>query len=90
MTPFLSGSGKFYFDFEKSHDGYMIIDNNLDQDHNFLMFSATFNKEARSLARQHLRQHHIRIRVSRAGSTHSNIDQSVCYPIPLSCIRFAD
>ena len=44
-----------------------------------MMFSATFPKEARQLARQYLADDHIRIRVGRAGSTHKNIQQSVCY-----------
>jgi len=39
------------------------------------MFSATFPKEARSLARQYLQQDHVVARVGRAGSTHKNVTQ---------------
>lgn len=42
-----------------------------------MMFSATFPKEARDLAKQHLAHDHVRIRVGRAGSTHVNIKQQI-------------
>ena len=42
-----------------------------------MMFSATFPKKARELAREYLGDDHIRIRVGRAGSTHLNIKQNV-------------
>lgn len=41
------------------------------------MFSATFNKECRLLARKYLASDHVRIRIGRAGSTHVNIQQQV-------------
>lgn len=41
------------------------------------MFSATFNKECRQVAREYLENDHIRIRVGRVGSTHANIVQKV-------------
>ncbi|TVY81426.1 ATP-dependent RNA helicase ded1, partial [Lachnellula suecica] len=46
---------------------------------NYLMFSATFPKMARELALTHLHHDHIKIRVGRAGSTHSNIKQEIIY-----------
>ena len=42
-----------------------------------MMFSATFPKEARRLAKEHMAVDHIRIRVGRAGSTHLNVAQTV-------------
>ena len=60
--------------------GSMLIlsqDNNEDADHLFMMFSATFPKGARTLAREYMSKDHIRIRVGRAGSTHVNVTQKV-------------
>ncbi|EOD46035.1 putative dead deah box RNA helicase protein [Neofusicoccum parvum] len=54
-------------------------DTNEDADHAYLMFSATFPKEARLLARQHLAEDYIRVRVGRAGSTHNNIAQKIIW-----------
>lgn len=48
-------------------------------DHIFLMFSATFTKESRELARKYLQDDHVRIRIGRAGSTHKNIIQQVVW-----------
>lgn len=42
-----------------------------------MLFSATFPKPARDLAKAHLSPAYVRIRVGRAGSTHKNIVQSV-------------
>lgn len=44
-----------------------------------MMFSATFPKEQRLLAREYMQQDHFRIRVGRAGSSHKNIRQNVIY-----------
>lgn len=44
------------------------------------MFSATFNKEFRKLAKDYLTDDHVRLRVGRAGSTHRNVVQDVCQP----------
>ena len=44
-----------------------------------MMFSATFPKNARDLAKEHLAHNHVRIRVGRAGSSHRNIKQDVVY-----------
>jgi ATP-dependent RNA helicase DDX3X len=41
------------------------------------MFSATFNKQCRELARKYLAVDHVRIRIGRAGSTHQNVEQQV-------------
>ena len=45
----------------------------------YLLFSATFPKAARDLAKQHLAHVHVRIRVGRAGSSHLNIKQDIVY-----------
>ncbi|KAF2839154.1 DEAD-domain-containing protein [Patellaria atrata CBS 101060] len=50
---------------------------NADDDHIFMMFSATFNKQARLLASKYMAADYIRIRVGRTGSTHTNITQDV-------------
>ena len=52
-------------------------DANADDDHVYMMFSATFPKEARALAKEYMSGDHIRIRVGRAGSSHKNIIQKV-------------
>ncbi|KAF2741328.1 putative DEAD/DEAH box RNA helicase [Polyplosphaeria fusca] len=54
-------------------------DTNADADHTYLMFSATFPKEARRLAREYMDTDYIRIKVGRVGSTHQNITQQVVY-----------
>ena len=52
-------------------------DANTDDDHVYMMFSATFPKEARAIAKEYMSKDHIRIRVGRAGSSHMNIIQKV-------------
>lgn len=47
-----------------------------------MMFSATFPKIARDIAKEHLAHDHVRIRVGRAGSSHLNIKQAVYYVEP--------
>ncbi|KAL8706942.1 MAG: hypothetical protein Q9201_000103 [Fulgogasparrea decipioides] len=54
-------------------------DANADSDHVYLFFSATFNKQARMVAKKHLSTDHVRIRVGRAGSTHVNVVQKIVY-----------
>lgn len=54
-------------------------DMSVDDDHHFLMFSATFPKEARKLAREYLVQEYVRIRVGRAGSAHKNVRQDIIW-----------
>ena len=41
------------------------------------MFSATFDKNCRQLARKFLADDHVRVRIGRPGSTHINVDQTV-------------
>ena len=43
------------------------------------MFSATFPKGARQLAREYMADDHFRIRVGRAGQAHKNIRQSIIW-----------
>ncbi|KAL8941562.1 MAG: hypothetical protein Q9211_001778 [Gyalolechia sp. 1 TL-2023] len=57
-------------------------DSNADSDHIYLFFSATFNKQARSVAKKYMSTDHVRVRVGRAGSTHHNIIQKVIYATP--------
>jgi ATP-dependent RNA helicase DDX3X len=47
-----------------------------------MLFSATFPKQARELAKTHLAETHVRLRVGRAGSSHENIKQTVIYVDP--------
>ncbi|KAJ5124158.1 DEAD/DEAH box RNA helicase [Penicillium bovifimosum] len=51
-------------------------DINEDEDHRYLMFSATFNKMFRKLAKTYLSDDHVRLRVGRAGSSHHNVVQT--------------
>ncbi|KAI4275520.1 MAG: hypothetical protein LQ337_003163 [Flavoplaca oasis] len=57
-------------------------DSNADSDHVYLLFSATFNKEARLLAKKYMSTDHVRVRVGRAGSTHGNVVQRVVFVDP--------
>ncbi|OQD83410.1 hypothetical protein PENANT_c017G04874 [Penicillium antarcticum] len=50
-------------------------DVNEDADHHYMMFSATFNKEFRHLAKEYLSDDYVRLRVGRAGSSHTNVTQ---------------
>lgn len=52
---------------------------NTDADHTYLMFSATFPKEARKLAREYMEDDVLKIKVGRVGSTHENITQNIVY-----------
>jgi ATP-dependent RNA helicase DDX3X len=55
-------------------------DTNDDADHVYLMFSATFSKEMRALARQYMALgEDYRLTVGRAGSSHKNIAQDVIF-----------
>ncbi|GLB13686.1 hypothetical protein AtubIFM61612_001098 [Aspergillus tubingensis] len=47
-----------------------------------MMFSATFNKDCRKLARNYLAEDHVRVRIGRPGSTHANVDQNIIYAEP--------
>ncbi|GAB7359756.1 hypothetical protein MBLNU230_g6928t1 [Neophaeotheca triangularis] len=54
-------------------------DANEDVGHQYLMFSATFPKVARKLAREYLAEDYFRFRIGRAGSTHENVRQHVVW-----------
>ncbi|CAE7207608.1 ATP-dependent RNA helicase DED1 [Pyrenophora teres f. teres] len=54
-------------------------DTNTDADHTYLMFSATFPKEARRLAKEYMADDFTRIKVGRVGSTHENIKQQIIW-----------
>ena len=54
-------------------------DTNEDADHRYLMFSATFNKDLRQLAKNYLAVDFVRVRIGRAGSTHINVSQQIIY-----------
>ena len=43
------------------------------------MFSATFPRAARRLAKEYMEADYMRIKVGRVGSTHSNITQTIVY-----------
>jgi ATP-dependent RNA helicase DDX3X len=44
-----------------------------------MMFSATFPKGARRLAKDYMEEECIRVKVGRVGSTHENIKQQIIY-----------
>jgi ATP-dependent RNA helicase DDX3X len=48
-----------------------------DADRTYLLFSATFDKNMRKLAKKFLANDHVRIRIGRAGSSHQNVNQNV-------------
>jgi ATP-dependent RNA helicase DDX3X len=52
---------------------------NIDDDHIHMMFSATFSKEARKVAREYMADDVAVIKVGRVGSTHENITQDVIW-----------
>ncbi|KAL5118381.1 hypothetical protein ACEQ8H_003730 [Pleosporales sp. CAS-2024a] len=54
-------------------------DMNSDGDHTYLMFSATFPKTARRLAKEYMEEEAVKIKVGRVGSTHQNITQQIVY-----------
>ncbi len=47
-----------------------------------MLFSATFPKAFRDLAKTHLAENHVRLRVGRAGSSHENIKQQIIFTDP--------
>jgi len=52
---------------------------NTDDDHVHMMFSATFDKDARKVAREYMAPDFALIKVGRVGSTHPNIAQEIVY-----------
>ncbi|KAL1891755.1 hypothetical protein Sste5346_007505 [Sporothrix stenoceras] len=53
-----------------------------DGDIKYMLFSATFPKRLRDLAKEYLANDHCRLRVGRAGSSHSNIQQVISFMEP--------
>jgi len=51
---------------------------NMDAQHQYLLFSATFDKAMRRVAKQYLAQDYVRIRIGRIGSTVKDISQNAC------------
>ncbi|KAI9374089.1 P-loop containing nucleoside triphosphate hydrolase protein [Aspergillus egyptiacus] len=66
-------------DFNKIMSGGDI---NEDADHRYMMFSATFDKNCRELARKFLADDHVRVRIGRPGSAHINVQQNIVYAEP--------
>lgn len=58
-------------------EGFPFPDVNEDDDHQYMMFSATFNRECRAVARKYLGMEHVRVRVGRPGSSHLNVQHVV-------------
>ncbi|KAI4726455.1 DEAD/DEAH box RNA helicase [Aureobasidium sp. EXF-10728] len=54
-------------------------DANEDPDHAYLLFSATFPKESRKVARTYMDEDAMRVRIGRAGSTHKNVTQDIIF-----------
>ncbi|KAF2452436.1 DEAD/DEAH box RNA helicase [Lineolata rhizophorae] len=50
-----------------------------DDDHTYMMFSATFNKTCRKVAKEYMSEDRIRVTIGREGSTHKNISQQVIW-----------
>lgn len=57
-------------------------DANMDSQHQYLLFSATFNKKMRVIARKYLAADYVRIRIGRTGSTVRNIKQQARIDLP--------
>ena len=64
------------------HVTHRTTDTNEDADHVYMMFSATFPKEAREMARAYMAQDYYRVRVGRAGQVHKNIRLAIVYVHP--------
>lgn len=54
-----------------------LLDTNEDGDHIYMMFSATFPKGVRAIAREYMAKDYVRIHIGRIGSAHRNIRQDV-------------
>ncbi|KAK5938612.1 hypothetical protein PMZ80_008802 [Knufia obscura] len=52
---------------------------NMDSQHQFLLFSATFDKTMRRIAKKYLAQDYVRIRIGRTGSTVHHIKQQIVW-----------
>lgn len=63
-------------------------DANEDDDQQVLMFSATFQKPIRKLAKDFLADAYVQIKVGRVGSTHGNITQRASFDFLNSLLDF--
>lgn len=79
LTKILSGGGRRWLFSCSFIMTDLLADTNEDADHQFMMFSATFPKEARELARKFMAENHFNICVGRPGQAHKNIRQDVVY-----------
>ena len=87
INKIMSGGGQTLFlPYSLSTKLTSSTDTNEDADHRYMMFSATFPKELRQVARKFLAIDHVRIRVGRAGSTHANVKQQVSCLTNVLCI----
>ena len=77
MRKIMSGGGMFQIQAWCLLLADSMPDNNEDADHLYMMFSATFPKDARTVAKEYMATDHVRIRVGRTGSTHLNVEQHV-------------
>lgn len=77
MKQIMSGGGKLFY--KIGHCCMLIFaDANLDGDHRYMLFSATFPKRLQALATQFLAKDHIHVSIGRTGSAHVNVKQQVC------------
>ena len=76
MEQILEGNGMYQILWEDLADS---TDGADDEDHSYLMFSATFPSAARKIAARYMAKDHVRIKVGRIGSTHKNITQGVVW-----------
>lgn len=79
MEKLFAGPGMLAYAPEHTHSLTYNKDVNSDADHTYLMFSATFPKSARRLAKEYMDTDYVRIKVGRVGSTHENITQQIIY-----------
>jgi ATP-dependent RNA helicase DDX3X len=79
MAKIMGGGGKFIHSIASKTKINNVLDANEDPDHAYLMFSATFPKEARKVARAYMAEDFIRVRIGRAGSTHKNVSQDIIF-----------
>lgn len=59
-----------------------VADANIDGDHRYLLFSATFPKRLQTLAANFLAKDHIHVSIGRAGSVHVNVKQNASHVDP--------
>ncbi|KAL9619830.1 MAG: hypothetical protein Q9160_005570 [Pyrenula sp. 1 TL-2023] len=79
LRKIMAGGGEFMYLSTSFASDDVEIDTNEDANHRYLMFSATFKKDMRRIAKDHLNNDYVRVRVGRAGSTHLNVHQRLVY-----------